>query len=85
MKITIQTKSDQDFSIDSDKTIQWHKRHKHGTDILHRAIGPAIEYADGSKEWCLDGKRHRADGPAIESANGHKEWFLDGKNMRIID
>ena len=25
---------------------------------LHRTDGPAIEYADGSKEWYLNGKRH---------------------------
>lgn len=23
--------------------------------VLHRLDGPAIEYADGSKRWCIDG------------------------------
>jgi hypothetical protein len=50
--------------------------------ILHREDGPAIEYADGSKEWYLNGKRHREDGPAIEYADGSKEWYLNGKRHR---
>jgi hypothetical protein len=25
--------------------------------ICHRLDGPAVEYADGYKEWCVDGKR----------------------------
>jgi hypothetical protein len=25
-------------------------------DLLHREDGPAIEYADGSKWWCLNGE-----------------------------
>jgi hypothetical protein len=44
---------------------------------LHRTDGPAAEYADGSKDWYVDGKRHRVDGPAIKFASGHKEWWLD--------
>jgi hypothetical protein len=42
----------------------------------HREDGPAIEYADGSKDWYLNGKRHREDGPAMEFANGNKYWYL---------
>jgi len=41
--------------------------------------GPAIEDANGTKEWFLNGKRHREDGPAVEYANGDKLWFLNGK------
>ena len=41
-----------------------------------------IEYADGSKEWRLNGKLHRTDGPAIEYADGSKEWYLNGKCHR---
>jgi hypothetical protein len=26
-------------------------------DILHRTDGPAVEYADGNKEWWLNGER----------------------------
>ena len=49
---------------------------------LHREDGPAIEYADGDKEWYLHGKLHRIGGPAIERANGHKEYWIDGKNQK---
>ena len=48
----------------------------------HRTDGPAVEWADGYKEWWLNGDRHRKDGPAIERANGSKEWFLNGKLHR---
>jgi hypothetical protein len=51
--------------------------------VLHRSDGPAIEWADGGKEWYVDGKRHRTDGPAIEYTNGHKYWYVDGKLHRI--
>ena len=48
---------------------------------LHREDGPAVEYADGTKEWYLNGQRHREDGPAIEYANGDKRWYLNDKQM----
>ena len=38
-----------------------------------------VEYANGSKEWCLNGKFHRVDGPAVECINGNKEWYLNDK------
>jgi len=38
-------------------------------------------YANGTKQWFLNGKRHREDGPAVEWADGDKEWFLDGKRL----
>ena len=50
--------------------------------ILHREDGPAFEYADGSKEWFINGKYHREDGPAFEDANGGKAWFINGKYHR---
>ena len=37
-----------------------------GNDKCHREDGPAIEGANGSKYWYLNGKLHREDGPAIE-------------------
>ena len=49
---------------------------------LHREDGPAIEWADGSKSWWLNGKCHREDGPAIEYADGYKAWYLNGKRHR---
>jgi hypothetical protein len=50
--------------------------------IRHREDGPAVERADGSKEWYLNGKLHREDGPAIEWANGGKSWWLNGERHR---
>jgi antitoxin component YwqK of YwqJK toxin-antitoxin module len=52
-------------------------------EILHREGGPAIEYANGGKEWYRDGKHHREDGPAAEWPDGSKkEWYWDGKLHR---
>jgi len=45
--------------------------------ILHREDGPAIEFADGSKYWYMNGKCHREDGPAIEFADGSKHWYFN--------
>ena len=39
-------------------------------------------YADGTKQWRLNGELHREDGPAIEYADGRKCWFLHGKYHR---
>jgi hypothetical protein len=51
--------------------------------ILHREDGPAVEYADGGKEWLVDGKYHRLDGPAYDYAEGGKAWYVDGKLHRL--
>ena len=39
-------------------------------------------YANGDKEWWLNGNLHREDGPACEYTNGDKEWLLNGKRHR---
>jgi hypothetical protein len=49
---------------------------------LHREDGPAIEYADGGKEWRKNGKLHHDDGPALIDADGNKYWYKDGKLYR---
>ena len=49
--------------------------------ILHREDGPAIECDNGSKWWCLNGKRHREDGPAFEGVSGYKAWWLNGEEL----
>jgi len=49
---------------------------------FHREDGPAIEYADGYKEYYINGKRHREDGPAIEDTDGYKEYYINGKQHR---
>ena len=42
---------------------------------LHRLGGPAVENADGSREWYHNGELHRLGGPAIENADGSREWW----------
>jgi hypothetical protein len=63
----------------SDGSTFWYK---HGTTIVHREGGPAIEYANGDKEWWYNGHLHREDGPAIEQSNGTSYWFVHGKRHR---
>lgn len=48
--------------------------------LLHRRDGPAIEWANGVKEWWVEGTIHREDGPAIEYPDGTKMYFIEGKN-----
>ena len=52
---------------------------------LHNVDGPAVERADGTKEWYKNGKRHR-DGnlPAIEWSDGTKMWGKNGTLSLII-
>src|ERR1039458_4716306 len=50
---------------------------------LHRVDGPAVEYANGWKEWFVDGRKHRVGGPAVEHSNSGEEWYLDGKLHRV--
>jgi hypothetical protein len=50
---------------------------------LHREDGPAVEYANGQKEWWIDGQRHREDGPAILHDNGSKSWYLNNERHRL--
>jgi hypothetical protein len=50
--------------------------------VLHREDGPAAVYANGDKEWHLNGERHREDGPAVEDTDGYKEWYIHGKLHR---
>ena len=51
--------------------------------IYHRLDGPAVEGADGSKAWYVDGKQHRLDGPAVKYADGSKSWWVDDKLHRL--
>jgi len=50
---------------------------------LHRLDGPAIEYANGHKEWLVNDERHRLDGPAVESAGGDRYWYENDKMHRL--
>ena len=53
--------------------------------LLHRADGPAIEYANGDKRWYVNGLLHREDGPAIELFYGFKSWYYKGKHISCKD
>ena len=59
---------------------RWYKDAKF--EVLHRENGPAIERADGHKEWWQNGQRHRTDGPAIEWWDGDKSWWQNGQRHR---
>ncbi len=58
---------------------------------INGKVIPAIEYADGSKEYYKDGKPHRDNDPvlgsmpAIEHSGGGKEYYKDGKRHRDND
>ena len=66
------------IEIDKDGT----KRHYNNQNQLHCENGPAIEYADGSKAWYINGQIHREDGPAEEWPSGTKWWYIHGKLHR---
>jgi len=65
--------------VEADRTVFW--LNKQG--LLHRDGGlPALEQADGTKEWYVNGRLHRGGGlPAVERASG-KEWWVDGQQHR---
>ena len=44
---------------------------------LHREDGPAIEYANGTKEWYVDGKK-------IEVPNNDNDIFLRMINLKAF-
>ena len=39
----------------------------------HREDGPAVEYADGSKSWYINGFLKR-----VQNASGHNSWYVNG-------
>jgi len=57
--------------------------HRDAQGQLHRLDGPAIERANGDKEWYQKGLLHHLDGPAVEWANGSKEWYQNGRLHRL--
>jgi hypothetical protein len=48
---------------------------------LHREDGPAIELANGTRSWWINGELHREDGPAVELANGTGDWWINGERI----
>jgi hypothetical protein len=45
--------------------------------IRHRTDGPAVEHADGTGTWWLNGLMHREAGPAVYD-KGKEMWFYAG-------
>ena len=72
-------KQEQYIRIDRYRDKYYHKDRE--MIILHRLDGPAIECAEGHKQWWVDGKLHRLDGPAIIWSNGDKVWYVDGEYL----
>lgn len=75
------------FYIDEKGNKFWYLPSK-GKRYFHRLDGPAMEYADGTKIWCVNNKRHRLDGPAaeyvfVEYSFEAKEWWVDDKIHRL--
>ena len=66
-------------TVDEDKNIRWYN----DKDQLHRLDGPAVENANGDKEWYVEGKLHRLDGPAVEWTDGFKAWYVEDKLHRL--
>ena len=63
-------------------------KHRNEKGELHCTDGPAIEYANGSRAWWVDGQLHRVDGPAVEWPDGTCEWWVEGefiKSERVKD
>jgi hypothetical protein len=50
---------------------------------LHREDGPAVEWANGDRDWFINGKYHRVDGPALEMVGVGGEWYIDDRLHRI--
>jgi hypothetical protein len=59
-------------------------RYYNDNHVPHREDGPAIEYPNGYKLYCINGKIHREDGPASIYPDGSKNYYLSGKNYTDI-
>ena len=44
---------------------------------IHRVLGPAVIFLDGTKKWLQNDQLHRTDGPAVIYADGDMYWYLD--------
>ena len=57
--------------------------HRNEQGQRHRLDGPAVEGANGTKQWFQNGQLHRLDGPAVEYANGTKVWYQNDQRHRL--
>lgn len=67
------------IEVDRDGT----RRYYDAAGQYHRDDGPAIEWANGHKEWWQNDKLHRVDGPAVELVDGSKVWYQHGQRHRV--
>ena len=44
--------------------------------VLHRQLGPAVIFANGTEIWYQRGERHRLGGPAVTMNTGEQYWYL---------
>ncbi len=52
----------------------------------HREDGPAIEWSNGNKWWCINGFLHRIDGPAIVDIDPYNNvYYIMGKEYSSKD
>lgn len=51
----------------------------------HREDGPAVESANGDKEYYQNGQLHREDGPALVQFNGTLESYYQNGELHRID
>jgi hypothetical protein len=63
--------------VESKDSIKYYRGNK-----LHREDGPAIEWANGTKEWFRNGQYHREDGPAFIQSDGTTFWLRNGQLHR---
>ena len=49
---------------------------RNSAEQYHRTDGPAVERANGTKQWYFNGQLHRVDGPAVEWTDGTKYWYI---------
>lgn len=55
-------------------------RHFRGLGELHRDDGgPAVVWADGTRQWWQEGRMHRTEGPAVVHDDGTDEWWVRGR------
>ena len=59
--------------------------HKKNTNIVHNPYGPAIIYANGMKDYWIEGKLHRLDGVARTYANGEGSYYINNKRLSKED
>ena len=73
---------DQFIHIDKHSNKFYYSDKSMSVRFRHREDGPAVEWADGTKAWYINGERHREDGPAIEEVDGLKAWFINDLRHR---